>query len=258
MDEYKDVQGKVHTLEQRRENKFENPDRPDPRNFDVEFSPSGLVLQITTRTTSGGFYRSERFVYSERGELIRSATTDRSGVESENTDFIKESDERRIWRTRDSSGLAVGNGVTEYSDGHAVRSTSFRSGAIITDKRIEYVEGRLSRWISDYYGFNGTLAERCIAIFDENERVIENFGLKADGKPLGDGRYKCEYDSLGRKYRVLSFNDLADDNVPNHIRGFTYVCDEQGNWVARHEYSRFRSDDRWWESITKRKLTYYL
>jgi len=257
MHEYDDVQGQAHTLEQRREDQFGNPDLPDPRNFDVEFSSSGLVLQLTTRTTSGGFHRSERFVYGDAGELLRSVITNRSGVESEITDFIRESDERQIWTTRDFSGVVVGNGVTQYSNGLAVRSTSFRSGAMSVDKRIEYVKGKLSKRVSEYYGFNGALSERWIAIFNESERVIENFGLKADGRPLGDGKYVYEYDSAGRTYRVLSFNDLADENIPNYIRGFTYVCDEKGNWIERREYSLFRDDGRWQQSITTRRLSYH-
>jgi hypothetical protein len=124
-------------------------------------------------------------------------------------------------------------------------------------KSFEYADGKLSKALSKYYGPNKSLLEVSTSRFDSLGRVIEAFGLRPDGKPTGDGRYVYEYDDEGRTHRILSYNDLADAEIPNSIRGFKYTSDENGNWVERDEYWRSRSDSDWTNKITTRTLTYY-
>lgn len=260
MHEYHDLLGRVSTLEQRSDEKHRIPELshiPDHQSFDVELSASRLVLLLVTRTHSGAVHHSTRFFYGDAGELKRSVRKDAAGAETESTELSRESEGKRAWATRNVDGHLIASGIDEYVSGLLVCTTSFQGEALSTRRTIGYVDRRPVKRISEFYGSNGELAETSIAKFDQEGRVSEAFGLKPDGRPLGDGRYVYEYDSAGRKYRVLSFDDMADENVPNHIRGFTYVCDEVGNWIERREYGRFRSDDRWRESVITRKLTYY-
>jgi hypothetical protein len=129
-------------------------------------------------------------------------------------------------------------------------------GAAIRQENFEYVGCTLAKSVCRYYGPNGTLGETWISHYGAQGRLVETFGLAAKGDPLGDGRYRHEYDADGRKIKTWSFNDLSHDKVPNAVTVVEYESDEIGNWVERHAFSRFRSHSRWTEKITNRKLTY--
>ena len=81
--------------------------------------------------------------------------------------------------------------------------------------------------------------------------------ITAKGGPLGDGKYKYEYDVDGKKTRVWSFDDLATDDIPNAVSVFEYVSDDWGNWVERREHHRGRSSSRWGIRISRRRLAYW-
>lgn len=260
MHEFDDLQGRVRTLEQRGDGKHRIPELsnlPDHQSFDIEFGPSKLVILLVTRTHSGAVHHSKRFFYGDSGELKRTVRKDASGAETESNELSRETGGKRAWATRKIDGHLIASGIDEYVSGLLVCASSFRGEALSTRRTIEYVDRKPVQRMSEFYGFTGELAEKSITKFDIKGRIVETFGLKPDGRPLGDGKYVYEYDSAGRKHRVLSFDDIADENIPNRISGFTYVCDEEGNWIERREFSRGRSDDRWRVSVTERKLAYH-
>jgi hypothetical protein len=257
MNENYDVKGCVHRLEQRRPWKYGLEHLPDHESFDVEFSPTGQVLQQTDYTNATSIYRSSRFVYDDAGKLIRIVECDGAGIEVGVSEF-EYSEGRRVCTTRDATGIVTGREVDEFvGNVLALLGTYDANGQPKRLKSFEYTEGKLTKAVSKYYGPGGSLVEISISIFDSLGRISEAFGLTPDGKPTGDGRYTYEYDEEGRAHRILSYNDLADPEVPNSIRGFVYKCDEYGNWTERSEHYRSRRDSDWTNRITTRRLMYY-
>jgi hypothetical protein len=252
-----DVKGSVHRLEQRRPWNFGLDDLLNRESFDVEFSPSGQVLLETTYTNAGGIYRSSRFLYNESGRLIRTLECNSSGKESTVSEF-EYAEGKRTCITRDAAGIETGRDVEEY-DGNFLTAigTYGENGQLKRLKSFEYADGKLSRAVSKYYGTDKILFEISTTRYDSLGRIVEAFGLGPDGNPTGDGRYVYEYDEEGRNHKILSYNDLADAEIPISIRGFTYVCDEHGNWVERIGYHRSRSDLAWTKRTTTRTLSYY-
>jgi len=124
-------------------------------------------------------------------------------------------------------------------------------------KSFQYVEIKLHSSDSRYYLPDGTLYEQWISGYDSQGRIASTYGLNAEGKPLGDGKYTYEYDAEGRKSRVWSFNDLAENDVANAVTVYEYETDEVGNWIERREFHRSRSDSHWSNKVSTRKLTYY-
>ncbi len=86
---------------------------------------------------------------------------------------------------------------------------------------------------------------------------METYGLNGDAKPLGDGKYKYEYDSKGRTSRVWTFNDFVPDGPASGLRIYEYETDEAGNWVERRDFYQSRGDSTWSMKTTTRRLTYY-
>jgi hypothetical protein len=259
MNENYEVKGHVFRIEQRQPCISGLEHLPDRKNFDVELCRSGKVTRLTNYTGGQVVRGSERFVYDGSGRLIHSLAFDNQGAETSNTEY--EYGAKGIstdWTTRDNSGKIVGRGAEEYAGGLLVSHTTFRAGGLMSVKRtFEYAGGKLRKSFSSYHGPGGEIAEQWISAYDSLERLVETFGLKPDGKPLGDGRYTYEYNDAGWRTRVLSFNDTVNETVPNCVTQFAYACDEHGNWIERREASRFRSDSRWRQRVTTRKLTYY-
>jgi hypothetical protein len=257
MNENYDVKGFVHTLEQRRPWKYELDNRPNRESFDVEFSPTGQVLQQTGYTNATGVYGSSRFAYDDEEKLIRIVEFDGAGTEVSVSDF-EYSDGRRVCTTRSAAGIVTGRNVDEY-DGKllAILGSYDADGKPKRLKSFKYTNGKLVEAVSKFYVPDGRLVELSISRFDPLGRIVEAFGLTPDGKPTGDGRYTYEYDGEGRKHRILSYNDVEDTDVPTSIRGFVYKGDEHGNWTECSEYHRSRSDSDWTKRITSRTLKYY-
>jgi hypothetical protein len=113
MNENYDVKGSVHRLEQRRPWKYGLDDLPNRESFDVEFSPSGQVLQQTDYTNAGGIYRSSRFLYGESGGLIRTLEFDGTGNKLTVSEFEYPGG-RRTRITRDAVGIETGRDVEEF------------------------------------------------------------------------------------------------------------------------------------------------
>ncbi len=260
MNENYNVKGPILKLEQRKPCVPGLEHLVDYHSFDVEFSPSGQVVHFTQYTGAGNVFCSECHSYDQSGKLARSLEFDSAESEAGATDYEHDSDGKRIaWTKRDKSGALIGRSAEEYVENHLVSLVSFRANdVLVRRKTFEYSDDKLVQSISTSYIPNGDVAERWISTYDAEGRISQTFGLKSDGKPLGDGRYLYEYDHDGRQSRVLSLNEFADGNEPNPITRFAYKCDHHGNWIERCEFSRFKSDPNWRKTVTTRKLTYYL
>ena len=71
MNDKYDLKGGVHKLEQRRTWNIGLAHLPNHDSFDVEFSPSGQILRLTTYNMAGALIGSEHFVYSDSGKIER-------------------------------------------------------------------------------------------------------------------------------------------------------------------------------------------
>ena len=257
MNENYDFSGSVHRLEQRKPWEYGLDHLPNHEAFDVEFSPTGQVLQQTDYTNALEIYRSTRYVYDDSARLIRSLEFDAAGTRRAVSE-IEYSNEKRTWTTRNSIGIVTSRGVEEYCGTvPALLATYDPTGRPMRLKSFEYTGGKLSKAVLKYFSANGDLAELSISLFDAMGRVIEAFGLTPDGKPNGDGRYTYEYDREGRKCRVLSYNDLDGTGIPNIISEFLYKSDDQGNWTERSENHSYRGHSGPTTRVTTRKITYY-
>jgi YD repeat-containing protein len=107
-------------------------------------------------------HRSERYVYNESDKLIQRFESDHNGTES--TTFEYDSRGNQIgWTRRNASRALISQGIEEYVGSLLVSLASFRAGKVPShQKTFEYVEGRLSRAVSEYFDSSGDLAERWI------------------------------------------------------------------------------------------------
>jgi hypothetical protein len=199
--------------------------------------------------------RSEYFVYQNQKTLILNVELDDANrcKRITSVEFSDRGVETRITRT--PSGEVTSRIVDVFEGTRLLSSTTFDGkGQMGREKTFEYEGNRLFKSDSKYYGPDGHLFELCISSYNSEGRIAKTFGLKADGKPLGDGRYKYEYDTEGRKSKVWSceWGDIASS-----ARVYEYTCDERGNWIERRTFDRFRSESSWRKKVTTRKLTYY-
>ena len=257
-----DVQGQVRRIEQ----PVQNADHlknfqhlRDFDSFDVEFSPSGQVVQQTNYTIGAKVHDSKTFIYGERGQIVRTLEFDGVGTQFRSTDFQYDNERRCVgWTTRDSSGILMRRCVQRYVGELLVCSaTSDANGMPTRQEDFEHTGSNLAKSVCRFYGPDGSLHETWTSHHDAQGRLIETFGLTSKGNPLGDGRYTFEYGADGRKCKTWSFNDLSDDRVPNAVTVFEYKSDDVGNWVERRAFQRFRTSTRWAETVTNRKLAYF-
>src|SRR5437899_2765798 len=116
------------------------------------------------------------------------------------------------------------------------------------EKSFQYVEIKLHSSDSRYYLPDGTLYEQWISGYDSQGRIASTYGLNAEGKPLGDGKYTYEYDAEGRKSRVWSFNDLR-----RHIRRYTFRLRAAYPLHSNHTYLRFCPESHSRKSIARKE-----
>jgi hypothetical protein len=255
MNEGYEIKERVHKLEQRAPSIPRLEHLRDHKNFDVEFSPSGKVLQITNYTGALVVHSREYFIYDEATLALSVELA--AAYRCKGITCLESCDKgRKTWVTRAPLGLVISRTVELFDGDHLLSFKSFGGdGLLKREKTFEYVENKLLTSESKYYGIDGSLAERWISHYNSDGRIAKSFGLKLDGEPLGDGRYKFEYDSEGRESRVWSFNEW--DDVATSVRTYEYTCDQRGNWIERRAFNQFRSDSHWQKKITTRKLTYY-
>ena len=264
MNEAYGVKGRVHKLEQRKAHAFslsELPSLAGLRNldsFDVEFSPSGQILRITNFNMAGNPIGAKHFVDDASGRTIRCIESDEAGRQTSLTDFVYESEERRIVTTRKPSGELLGRIVEVYESCLLVLFSAYdHNDQLKRERSFQYTDSKLHSSDSRYYLPDGTLYEKWISGYDSQGRIASTYGLNAEGKPLGDGKYGYDYDDEGRQIRVWSFNEFAEDDVANAVTVYKYKTDSIGNWIERREFFRFRSDEHWTKQVTTRNLTYY-
>ena len=252
------IKGPVHTLQQRKLWNIGLENLPNPDSFDVEFSPSGQVLRITNYSMAAIAIGSEHFDYDSFGKLIRCVELDANGRETCNSDCLNESQESRLIIKRKPSGEVVSRIVEAY-EGDLLLSHSMydEKGRLKREKTFHYDVNRLTKSDSRFYLPDGALCEQWISGYDSEGRIARSYGLKADGTPLGDGKYIYDYDNEGRLGKVWSFNEFAEEDKAKAVTLYEYGIDEFGNWVERREFHQSRGYSDWSKSITTRKLTYY-
>lgn len=260
MNEKYGVRGRVHRLEQRKQLKFDlGPldQTPNHSSFDIEFSLTGQILQKTSLTYGGAVYRSTRFEYNEGGRLIRTEEFDSAGMAIGVSEFVY-SDGKCAWIYRDAAGTIMSRGVDEYDGEHLILTTGCDGqNRRKTSKAFEYAGCRLAKSDSRYYLPDGVLYERWLTDYDSEGRVLRTYGLKADGSPLGDGKYLYEYNGEGRESKVWTFNEFGDDTIASSVTIYEYTNDDRGNWIDRREFHLWRNDSYQSKTSTTRKLEYY-
>lgn len=198
-------------------------------------------------------YASE---YDEAGRLVRTTICDGTGKQVGSSDLAY-SESKCIWVNRDGTGV-IANGVSEYSGGHLISTRSFdNENRLRTAKSFEYSDGKLAKSESLYYLPDGTVYERWLSSYTSEGRIEGTYGLKADGSPLGDGRYLYEHDQEGRRSKTWTFSEFGNDNIATNVTIYEYVNDQIGNWVERHEYHLWRDDSYQAKRLTMRTFTYY-
>ena len=129
MNEDYDVSGHVRQIEQRRPCVSGLENLPDHRTFDVEFSRSGKVLQITNYTGARSIRSFERFVYDGTGRLTRSSELDSQSVETIHTEYAYDLKGVRVGSTSyDSLGRVVARVTEEHLGNLLVSYTTFPLG----------------------------------------------------------------------------------------------------------------------------------
>lgn len=261
MNEAFGVKSSVHKLEQRKQRKERPQDTlghlPDLDSFDVEFSPSGQVILKTSYTHSGSVHRCIRLEYNVAGRLVRTVSVDGAGNKLESSELTY-AESKCVWVNRDALGVVANHGVDEYSGKNLLSTSSFdNENRLLRIKTFEYSGGRSVKSDSLYYLPDGTVYERWLADYDSEGRIHKTYGLKADGSPLGDGKYIYEYGEEGRRSKTWTFSEFADENIATNVTIYEYVNDEIGNWIERHEYHLWRDDLYRSKRLTTRTLTYY-
>jgi hypothetical protein len=263
MNENYPVKGCVRGLEQRKQRK-QARDNPDPLNqtldlwsFDVEFSLSGKVLQKTSYTYGGAVYRVTRFEHDEAERLIRTTSFDSTGAGLASSELVYYG-RKCMWVNRDAAGITTSRGVDEYDGEHLILASTFDGhDRPKTVKSFEYLDNKLTKSDSRYYLPDGAVYERWLTDYDSQGRVLRTHGLKADGSPLGDGKYLNEYDEEGRLSKTWTFSEFSGDNIATNVTIYQYVNDGRGNWIERSEFHLWRNDSYQSKTTTTRKLTYY-
>lgn len=261
MNEAFGVKGSIHKLEQHKQRKQDPRDRLkhvlDPDSFDVEFSPSGKVVVETSYMRNGSVHRCTRFEYDETGRLIRTTSVDGTGnkLGSSELTYVES---KCIWVNCDAGGMVSNHGVDDYSGSRLISTSIFdKDNSLKRVKNFEYSDNKLVKSDSLYYLPDGNAYERWLTDYDSEERIHRTYGLKADGSPLGDGKYLYEYNQEGRRTKIWTFNEFGDDNTATAVTTYEYVDDKVGNWIERREYHLWRDDPYQSKCLTTRTLTYY-
>jgi len=258
MNDKYDVKGRVRRLEQRKDWNLGLERLPNRDSFDVEFSPSGQILRLTTYNMASAAIGSEQFVYSDSGKMACSLEFDSAGRQTHSNCFAHQTEGNRVITVSETDGKFTGRTV-EVFDGSLVLSfASFDANNLLKkEKTFKYIGNKLQTSETRFFMLDGTLVQRWLSSYNPEGRIAETYGLNGDAKPLGDGKYKYEYDSEGRTSRVWTFNDLVPDGPASGLAIYEYVTDEAGNWVERRDFHQSRGNSAWSMKTTTRRLTYY-
>jgi hypothetical protein len=207
---------------------------------------------------AGAAMGSERFEYDDTGKTRRSFQLDGTGREISCHSFYRQTDANQTITTSKSGGKLLGRTVEILDNGLLTCFASYNGENILQRKKtFQYSGTKLQTSDSRYYIPDETLIERWLSTYDDAGRIAETYSLNADGQPLGDGRYKYEYDPEGRVSRLWTLNEFDVNKPASRIKIYEYETDGGGNWVERREFYQSRGDSDWSMHTTSRKLTYY-
>lgn len=260
MNEEYEIKGHVLRLVQREHQRFSS-DRlvhtPNHSSFDLDFSADGQVLRKTLYTYGETIFRSTQCEYDAGGRLTRTEDFDAEGLRIGTSELVY-SERQCAWTDRDAAGIITRRGLEEYDGERLIRISSFDShDKPRTNKIFEYSDNKLARADSQYYLPDGALGERWLTEYDSDGRIARTYSLKADGSPLGDGKYSYEYDGRGRRAKVWTYNEFDASNTASSVTIYEYVDDELGNWIEQCKRHLWRNDSYESKTITTRKLTYH-
>lgn len=232
MNEKYDIRGRVRRLEQRKDWNLGLENLLNDDSFDVEFSPSGQILRLTTYNMAGDVIGSEQFVYSDSGKITSSLEFDSAGRQTHANCFVHQNEGNQVITASEKDGKFTGRTV-EIFDGSMVLSFAFYDAKnfLMKEKAFQYIYNKLHSSETKFFVSDGRLVERWLSSYDSEGRIVETYGLNGDSEPLGDGRYKYEYTPQGRIGRVWTFDDLVPDGPASGLKMYEYVDDEAGNWV---------------------------
>jgi|SRR5580700_2062535 hypothetical protein len=108
MNDKYEVEGRVGRLEQRKNWNLGLEHLPNRDSFDVEFSPSGQILRLTTYNMAGAIIGSEQFVYDNVGEIASSLEFDSAGRQTHSTCFVHQTEENRAITISETDGKFTG------------------------------------------------------------------------------------------------------------------------------------------------------
>jgi hypothetical protein len=252
-----DVTGPVRRLTQLRERRTALAPLDhliDFDSFQIEFSSEGLVLVATRYRFDGVVGDVERFEYDVQRRVIGTVKTDGAGAPLSSCTVEYEADGKTSV-TRNAGGEAIHRHVNELEGERPLVLASFRAdGTPLTRKEFEYRDGELVGSIGTYWGALGGVSHRWVTQYDEFERILRTRGEKADGSPLGDGKYKYNYGDGGRLWKLWTFSDFEEK--AQSVETYTYVDDERGNWIERRGVHVWRSDNRKTTNLTTGELLY--
>src|SRR5260370_13171502 len=212
MNDKYDVKGRVHTLEQRKVWNIGLEHLPNRDSFDVEFSPSDQILRLTTYNMAGAVIGSNHFEYNNSGKMSRSLEFDSTGRQTHSNDFVHQTQGNRVITVSETDGKFAGRTVEVYEGNLLLSFTSYDGDNLLKrEKTFQYAGSGLQTSDSRYYLPDGTLVEQWLSSYDSERRITETYGLKGDGKPLGDGKNTYEYDSCGSTSSVWAFTRAVPD-----------------------------------------------
>jgi hypothetical protein len=231
---------------------------PNRDSFDVEFSPAGQILRLTTYNMAGAVIGSEHFEYNNSGKMSRSLEFDSTGHQIHSNDFVHQTQGNQVITTNETEGKFAGRTVEVY-EGNLLLSFVWYDGddRLKREKTFQYAGSGLQTSDSRYYLPDGTLVEQWLSSYDSEGRIHRTHGLKAEGSPLGDGKYLYEYNGEGRVSRVWTFREFDDNNTASSVTIHEYVNDDFGNWIERREFHLRRNDSYQSKTTTTRKLAYF-
>jgi hypothetical protein len=253
-----EVVGSVHTLSQRKQSRLSSSSLSHLRDFDsfdVGFSSEGLVLTETAYRYDGKVLDMTRFEFDAEKRVVRSITTDDKGVVLTTSDFQHELNRSKETR-RDATELVSRIFTNEFDGERPLTLASFLGdGKPVTRKVFEYRERKLVSSVGEYWGVTGELSSRWISSYDEFERLKMTRGQKPDGTPLGDGKYKYEYDGDGRLSECSYLNEFTDEIAS--VETYTYIEDVRGNWIERMGVHQWSNNRHRTQNLMTRALTYW-
>jgi hypothetical protein len=121
------------------------------------------------------------------------------------------------------SEIITSRGLEEYNGDCLIPISSFD----------RYSNNSLARSDSRYHVPDGALYEHWLTDYASDARAAGTYSLKADLSPLGDGKYRYEYNGRGRQGKMWTYNEFDGSNMPSRFMIYDYVDDEISNWIEQ-------------------------